>query len=402
MLRKKITKLALLVSYVITHSVLASATNAAAKNNSMDKIALGEALFFDVDLSLYRNQSCASCHDPDNAFTDARNTSANKMVSLGSDEHSFGNRNAPTAMYAKFSPHFHFDSKTAQYVGGQFLDGRATDLSEQAGGPPVNPVEMAMPNEETLVARLKAVPFYYDNFTLLYGKEVWDSTEKAYAAITDAISQFEQTKIFSPFDSKYDRYLRGEYELTPLEDLGRTLFFSNNNVKCIECHTLEKREDLKNETFTNYEYHNIGVPSNPELIELNKLAADFKDEGLAENSKITDPTEKAKQRGKFKVPTLRNVAVTAPYMHNGVFKDLRTVILFYDKYNNPDNVINPETGKPWRSPEVSGTLSIDKLMAKKLSDRKVDALVAFLETLTDKRYEPLLEQQKKEQAKKLQ
>ncbi|AWX15772.1 methylamine utilization protein MauG [Mergibacter septicus] len=364
----------------------------------VDKATLGGELFFDPDLSLYQNQSCSTCHSPKHAFIDPRKNQANGIASEGSDGHSFGNRNTPTASYAQFSPLFHFDEKTGEYVGGQFWDGRAIDLADQAGGPPLNPVEMAMPNKNTVIERLKTKPFYYENFIHLYGKNVWDTAESAYSAMADAISQYEKTDFFAPFDAKYDRYLRGEYELTLLEDLGRTLFFSNNNLKCKECHSLDQREDRIGETFTNYQYHNIGVPSNPELIALNHLPPDYKDAGLADNPYITDPVEKEKQRGKFKVPSLRNVAVTAPYMHNGVFKDLRTVILFYDRYNNPQNTINPETGKPWRQPEFPNTLSIDKLLAKKLNDRKIDALVAFLETLTDKRYEPLLEQQKKAKA----
>ncbi len=100
-----------------------------------------------------------------------------------------------------------------------------------------------------------------------------------------------------------------------------------------------------------------------------------------------------KQKGKFKVPTLRNVAVTAPYMHNGVFKELKTVVEFYDKYNNKERTINPETKKEWADPEVAENIALDKLKAKKLSDRKVEALVAFMKLLTDKRYEHLLEKE---------
>ncbi|QLB13401.1 cytochrome c peroxidase [Bisgaardia hudsonensis] len=387
--------LSLLVCFSLINTAFATPNT----TQTLSKSELGEKLFFDKDLSFYQNQSCATCHNPDHAYTDNRKTVANGIASQGSDEHSFGDRNTPTAAYAKFSPKFHFNSKKNEYIGGQFLDGRAANLAEQAGGPPVNPVEMAMANEAEVINRIKAKPIYRDNFIKLYGQEVWDSTDTAYMAMKDAIANYEKTDIFAPFDSKYDRYLRGEYELTLLEDLGRTLFFSNNNLKCMECHSLEKREDLKNETFTNYEYHNIGVPSNPEMIRLNKLAKDFKDTGLAKNPTITDEKEKMAQQGKFKVPTLRNIAITAPYMHNGVFKDLRTVVLFYDKYNNPENKINPETGKEWAEPEVEGTLNMDKLQAKKLNDRKVDALVAFMETLTDKRYEPLLEKMKQEKEK---
>ena len=116
------------------------------------------------------------------------------------------------------------------------------------------------------------------------------------------------------------------------------------------------------------------------------------DHGLLENPAVEDKA----QDGKFKVPSLRNVAVTGPYMHNGVFKDLRTVVLFYDKYNSKSakRQINPETGKPWGPPEVPGTLSMTELEhGPALKDQRIDALVAFLKTLTDKRYEPLLEGQ---------
>ena len=111
------------------------------------------------------------------------------------------------------------------------------------------------------------------------------------------------------------------------------------------------------------------------------------DQGLLANPNVSDK----KHLGKHKVPTLRNVAVTAPYMHNGVFKDLRTVVEFYDKYNNQERNINPETGEPWDEPEVKETISLEDLKAKKQNDRKVDALVAFMKLLTDKRYEHLLE-----------
>lgn len=202
----------------------------------------------------------------------------------------------------------------------------------------------------------------------------------------NAIAEFEKTDTFSPYDSKYDRFLRGEYQLTALEDLGRTLFFSEKNVNCSTCHSL-KPEDSEKEPFTNHQYRNIGVPSNPELIKIAKLDKNHIDHGLLDNPAVKDK----KYAGKFKIPTLRNVAITAPYMHNGVFKDLRTVVLFYDKYNNSERKINPETGEAWAEAEVPDTIDIQELRAQALTDRKVDALVAFMKTLTDQRYEHLLE-----------
>lgn len=353
-------------------------------SNSKIKEDLGRSLFFDVNLSKNRTQSCATCHNPQNGFVDDRDNGIKAMASLGDDGKSLGDRQAPSAAYAKFSPKFHFDEKKQKYIGGQFWDGREATLAGQAGGPPTNPIEMGMPSKKAVVDRIKENPYYVQTFKKVYGKDIFSSNEEAYKAMADAIEKFEMTDEFSPFDSKYDRYLKGEYELTVLEDLGRTLFFSNNNNSCATCHVL-KGEDKAGETFTNYEYHNIGVPVNHELRAKNGVTAI--DNGLLNNPAVSDERHK----GKYKVPTLRNVAVTAPYMHNGVFKDLKTVVEFYDKYNNPTRVLNPETNKPWDKPEVKETISLEELKAKKQNDRKVEALVAFMKLLTDKKYEHLLE-----------
>ncbi|WP_323665268.1 cytochrome-c peroxidase [Aliarcobacter butzleri] len=356
----------------------------------MKKEDLGRILFFDVNLSKNRTQSCATCHNPDAGFVDDRDNGVKKMASLGDDGKSLGDRQAPTASYAKFSPTFHFDEKTKKYVGGQFWDGREVTLEAQAGGPPLNPIEMGMSDKKAVVDRLKENSLYVDSFKKIFGADIFKNDDKAYEAMTIAIASFERTDEFSPFDSKYDRYLKGEYDLTPLEDLGKSIFFSNNNNSCANCHVL-KGEDKEGETFTNYQYHNIGTPANNELRAKNGVKAI--DEGLLANSNVSDVA----QKGKHKVPTLRNVAVTAPYMHNGVFKDLKTVVEFYDKYNNKDRNIDPETNKPWDEPEVKDNISLQELKANKLTDRKVEALVAFMKLLTDKKYEHLLEEQEKKE-----
>ncbi|KLE04508.1 cytochrome-c peroxidase [Aliarcobacter butzleri] len=356
----------------------------------MKKEDLGRILFFDVNLSKNRTQSCATCHNPNAGFVDDRDNGVKKMASLGDDGKSLGDRQAPTASYAKFSPTFHFDEKTKKYVGGQFWDGREATLEGQAGGPPLNPVEMGMSDKKAVVDRLKENTLYVDSFKKIFGADIFKNDDKAYEAMTIAIASFERTDEFSPFDSKYDRYLKGEYDLTPLEDLGKSIFFSNNNNSCANCHVL-KGEDKEGETFTNYQYHNIGTPTNNELRAKNGVKAI--DEGLLANSNVSDVA----QKGKHKVPTLRNVAVTAPYMHNGVFKDLKTVVEFYDKYNNKDRNIDPETNKPWDEPEVKDNISLQELKANKLTDRKVEALVAFMKLLTDKKYEHLLEEQEKKE-----
>ncbi|PLX38743.1 MAG: methylamine utilization protein MauG [Hyphomicrobiales bacterium] len=347
---------------------------------------LGSALFFDLNLSKNRSQSCATCHDPEIAFVDPRGDA----VSLGDDGTSLGDRNAPTAAYSSFSPAFH-KTKAGIFAGGQFHDGREPDLAGQAGGPPLNPIEMGMPDKASVVARLMENADYVTAFKALYGDDIFTEADTAYAAMTKSIAAFEMTPAFAPFDSKYDRYLRGEVKLTAEEELGQVLFFSAQFTNCNLCHQLRKTPGAAKETFSNYEFHNIGVPENRAVRAINGVAKGFKDRGLLENPAIDDQS----QAGKIKVPTLRNVAVTGPYMHNGVFEDLRTVILFYDKYNSkdPKRAINPETGQPWAPPEIDGTLSMKELeTGPALDDKRVDALVAFLKTLTDRRYERLLDQ----------
>ncbi len=348
-----------------------------------EELSLGRALYFDKNLSLNKTQSCATCHNPEAGFVDDRDNGVQAQASLGDNGTSIGDRQAPSAAYAMFSPSFHYDKKKKEYIGGQFWDGREKTLAGQAGGPPTNPDEMAMPSKSAIVRRLKENLFYVEIFKKVYGENIFKNDDTAYLKMTKAIEVFEQSDFFAPFDSKYDRYLEGRYDLTPLEDLGRSLFYSNANTNCSSCHTL-KKEDQKRETFSNYEFHNIGTPINTALRAKNGVRK--KDDGLLNNPLVKD----IKHQGKYKVPTLRNVAITSPYMHNGVFSDLKTVILFYDKFNNKKNIINPETNKAWRNAERENTINKKDLKMKKLSERKVDALVAFLKLLTDKRYEHLL------------
>lgn len=346
---------------------------------------LGKALFFDVNLSKNRTQSCASCHDPEHGFADPRG-----MASPGDDGASLGDRNAPTAAYSRFSPTFQKTSH-GSWVGGQFMDGRAATLEDQAGGPPLNPVEMNMKDAAAVAERLRENPIYVEAFPALFGESVLDDPGAAYNALKAAIAAFERTSEFSPFDSKYDRFLRGEVDLTKDEELGRVLFFSQQFTNCSQCHQLSKSAIDPQETFTDYTFHNIGTPENVALRAMNGVAPGTIDEGLAANPAVDGDSG---QRGKFRTPTLRNVAVTGPYMHNGVFKDLRTVVLFYNIYNtrSKDRMINPETGAPFGPPPVPETLSLDKLThGPALEDVRIDAIVAFLKTLTDARYEHLLD-----------
>ena len=365
---------------------LMTASPLVANNNRQQTISeLGGTLYFDKNLSFNRRQSCASCHNPDAGFIDNRENIVGSAASFGDDEQSIGDRIAPAIAYVSQTPSFHYDEKKQAYIGGQFWDGRAKNLVEQAKGPFLNPLEMGMPNAALLVSRLQESDDYIHSFQNIFGEDVFDDTEQAFEAIAKSIASFENTELFQPFDSKYDRYLHGEYDLTDEEDLGMSIFFSTTNSNCSSCHVLKVMND-EGEPFSNYEYHNIGVPLNQRLRENNGLGKNYRDNGLLMNPEVSAVSEK----GKFKVPGLRNIAITAPYMHNGVFRNLRTVIEFYDQYNNSSRNINPETGLPWQKAEINENIALDELKAKKLSDRKINALIAFLKTLTDRRYEYLL------------
>lgn len=373
--------------------VVASATPIAAGEPIATREELGAALFSDTNLSLNRTQACATCHAPTNGFADPRDNGFDhpvaNAVSLGDDGKSIGDRNAPTASYARFSPKFHRDSE-GHYVGGQFWDGRADKLEDQAAGPPLNALEMGMPDKASIVERLRENPAYISAFKSIFGEKVFDDPDAAYAAMTEAIAAFERTDEFSPFDSRYDRYLRGEVEFTKQEELGRTLFFSDQFANCNQCHQLRPLPGSAEETFTNYRFHNIGVPINKAVRAANGSSENAADLGLLANSAVNEPSE----AGKFKVPTLRNVAVTGPYMHNGIFSDLRTAVVFYNRYNSKDPAaqINPETDLEWGETEFLKTISTTELThGPALDDKRIDALVAFLKTLTDARYEHLLE-----------
>lgn len=354
----------------------------------LDKALLGQILFFDNTLSFQRNLNCASCHSPDHAFIDVRENSAEKMVSQGDDLVSFGKRNSPTMLYAKFSPEFHFDEKNREYVGGQFWDGRAKHLQDQAGMPPLDPAEMAMPDKLSVAKRLLHNPMYVNLLSQHYGKSVWERAETVYTAMENALMVFQRdSRLLAPFDSRYDKYLQGEYQLSELEQKGMALFFDKEKTSCSNCHQRQENAGQKEETFSNYHYYNVGVPSNKRLISHNNLPKDFVDYGLFENPMVKGDIN---QKGKFKVPTLRNVAVTAPYMHNGIFNELRTVILFFDHFNNPERKLNPETNQPWGNAEYASTLERELLKGKPLNDEEIDSLEAFLRLLTDERYQSLV------------
>ncbi|WP_455205793.1 cytochrome-c peroxidase [Kaarinaea lacus] len=351
------------------------------------KEQLGELLYFDENLSINRNQACASCHLPP-AFVDPANTAdpLNSVVSLGSDITLNGGRNAPSAGYAAFSPFFHWDPVEGLYIGGQFWDGRANTLTDQAKGPFLNPVEMAMPSKESVLRRIasrdnKNRGKYKVLWELVYNVEFEQLREPEsdvevnalYDMMADAIAAFEKTRIFSPFTSKFDYFLAGKAELTEQELKGRALY--EGKAQCNACHPskpmLAPDGSVMPPLFTDFTYDNIGVPKsqNPLIVD-NPV-----DLGLGGRPDIAARDSSGAELGKHKVMSLRNIAVTPPYAHNGFFTSLEDIVHFY----NTRDV--SEAG--WPAAEVPENVNTNELGDLGLTPEEEADIVAFLKTLTD-------------------
>ena len=282
------------------------------------KVDLGKKLFSEKILSKDSSVSCASCHKPAYAFADT--------VAFSSGiEGKLTKRNTPSVLNMKNRPYY-------------FWDGRAGSLEQQALMPIQNPDEMGLPVNEA-VERLNHSPEYMSLFVKIFkqrpGKE----------NLSAALAAYEKT--LETTDSKFDDWSNDLGKLSPEEEAGRQLFVGDK-AKCFNCHS---REDFTNDGFKNIGLYNGGT--------LNDVGHyNFKKE--------------EKYLGKFKTPGLRNVAVTAPYMHNGMFKTLEEVV---DYYNEPGKF-------------VPDPINIDPDLKKPLglTDKEKKNLVAFLKTLTDKKY----------------
>jgi len=315
------------------------------------KQELGKVLYFDTNLSINRNQACASCHLPP-GFADPANADnpAEMPVSLGSDTSLNGGRNAPTASYAAFTPVFNFNRVDGLFVGGQFWDGRAPTLTDQAKGPFLNPVEMAMPNRQAVLNRVaddkgpnykqykKLWKDVYDvkltdlegnaNATVQPGTKAAAVIDTYYHMLADAIADFEKSSVFSPFSSKFDYVLAGKAKFSAEEQRGLDIY--NGKAGCNGCHAsaslVAPDGRVMPPLFTDHTYDNIGLPKSDNPM----IANNPVDLGLGGRADIAalDPT--GSRNGKFKVSTLRNIAITAPYGHNGVFDTLEKIVHFYN------------------------------------------------------------------------
>jgi cytochrome c peroxidase len=248
---------------------------------------------------------------------------------------------------------------------------------------------MNNPDKASVVEKLRFAD-YADAFRGTFGDDALDDVDSAYAHLTAALAAYERTPAFAPFSSKYDRYLAGTVALTASERRGLAVFEDPARGNCASCHPSRPGADGAPPMFTNYGYANLGVPryaNNLFFVQpatFNPDGAAYRDHGLGRTT--ADPA----QDGKFRTPTLRNIARTAPYGHNGYFNNLR---YFVDFLNTRDvgsesvgtcsrSAAAPTAACAWPAPETAATID-HRVGNLDLSDQDVDDLVAFLGTLTD-------------------
>lgn len=319
------------------------------KDNPMttEKVALGEKLYFDKRLSSDRTVSCATCHDPATALAD------NNMVGIGIGLKK-GARNAPTVLNSMFNEL-------------QFWDGRAATLEEQAKMPITNPIEMGMKDHDAVVARVGEITEYKPLFAATFGAE-----GVTIDTIAKAIAAFERTQISG--NSPLDRFIAGDQNaISDAAKRGWELF--NGQARCVSCHAWNPSSPF----FTDNKFHNIGVAAKDQnfpllarrarqLISQGKNRAQITDElalteGFSELGRYLI-TGQPKDIGAFKTSGLRDIDLTAPYMHNGSEKTLLDVMKFYNKGGE----LNPNLDGGMRP--------------LKLTDQQLDEMVEFMKTLT--------------------
>jgi cytochrome c peroxidase len=331
-----------------------------------EKVALGDKLFHDKRFSTTGEVSCATCHDAKKAFTDSPLKTSEGINKLT------GTRNAPTVL-------------NAAYFERQFWDGRSPSLEDQALHPFLNPVEMGLADHQPILDIVRSDPEYVQAFEKVFGTTGEDVTMKE---VTQAIAAFERTQVFA--NSAFDRYFYGGDETALTDQQKRGLELFRNEGRCVSCHVIEQTQAL----FTDNRFHNVGVGINDIQSDVPELAGEFLEAQLTlaevDVEVLSDPrtselgrfavTRDFDDLGAIKTPTLRNVAATAPYMHDGSLATLRDVIVHY---NNGGVTVD---GDPVNDFLSGGIRPLD------LTDEQIDDLVAFMEALTSPEFEQLATQ----------
>lgn len=300
---------------------------------SKEKVALGEKLFYDKSLSKNNDRSCASCHNPEKAFTDGLKTN----ISLKGKNL---NRNTPTLTYASLQ-------------NAQFWDMRQLDLEKQSVDVIENKDEMHG-SLATIHSKVLADTEYIQLF-----KKAYPKSEKSEAwQIQNAIASYVRS--LNSFDSRFDSYMRGDKNSMNSEEIqGMNVFMGK--AKCATCHFTPLFNGIVPPNYAKTEHEVIGTPE------------DASGKRLSNDTGRYIFNQLSQLKGAFKTPTLRNVAVTAPYMHNGAYKTLEEIVEFYDLGGGTGLGLSVE----------NQTLPTDKL---NLTAEEKKALVAFMKTLTDERY----------------
>ena len=353
---------------------------------------LGERIFHDSELSATGRVSCASCHDPDSALAAPPGSGPVPLGGPGLDIPGF--RNAPSLRYVALTPSFFFDGEGTP-TGGFDRDGRADSLAAQARRPFLAAHEMANASPADVVAKLAQAP-YADDFRALFGRDILANPDVAFDRMLFAIQQYERedTEEFAPFTSKFDAFLAGRAQFSAQELRGYALFNDPTRGNCAGCHPSARGPNGEPPLFTDFTYDNLGVPRNAD-IPANANPTYF-DLGLCGPDRFDVVADHADLCGAFKVPTLRNIAVTAPYFHNGGFATLRAALEFYvQRDTNPEKFYPLDAGGqaqkfndlPDRYKANVNTTEVPYNRragdVPALSDGDIDDVIAFLNTLTD-------------------
>ncbi|MEN9951382.1 MAG: methylamine metabolism protein [Bacteroidota bacterium] len=377
------------------------------KSNLTPIQELGKQIFFDARLSEPVGvQACASCHAPQVGFSGFGDIPTGGAASAagfkrgfvagigeGAVVGAFGNRKPPTAAYSNLVPPMVYDPVDNAFVGGLFWDGRATGLrlgstaAEQALGPFLADKEQNHPGPAAVLAKLKNNRSYIALWQKAYGTtDINTSTDADIALNYDriglAVAEYEASKEVSPFSAKIDAVLAGTATLTPDENAGMQLFLGA--ADCAGCHTQSGgkiKRIVVGEAFTGHDYENIGLPKNPDNPGSN-VAPDLGLGGfLATSNNPTWRAQAAANNGKFRTPTLRNVAKAQRFMHNGVLRSLEEVVHFYNTRDVPGAGFN---GRPWGTPDYPATMNVDGAVGNLgLTLTQEAQIVAFMRTLSD-------------------
>jgi cytochrome c peroxidase len=336
--------------------------------------------------------ACSTCHDPANAFAAPAGSPAVPRGGPGLNVAGF--RNAPSLKYLTQNPAFFFDDEGTP-TGGFDRDGRADTLATQARRPFLSAHEMANDSVADVVAKLSHAS-YASDFRALFGQDIFANPEVAFDRAVLALQKYQQeeTSAFAPYTSKYDAFLAGRTLFSGQELRGLALYNDPQKGNCAGCHPSSRRPGGAPPLFTDFTYDNLGVPRNPEIPA--NADPNYFDLGICGPDRTDVVMKHPELCGAFKVPTLRNVALTAPYFHNGRFADLRNVLRFYVRRDtNPEDFYPLDPGgQPLKfndlPPEYQANVNTTEVPYDRhpgdipaLSDSDIEDVIAFLNTLTD-------------------